>query len=146
MWRRSAAVKDRALPPPGSYGEDQTGVVLAGAFYILCRGRPAAPAIDNDVRAMQSLIILVDSVIGLYVWLLIASVVISWLVAFKVVNTSNRFVYQVGDFLYRITEPALRPIRRFVPSIGGIDISPVLLILLLFFVRNLLKELFYGIR
>src|SRR3546814_17111122 len=69
-----------------------------------------------------------------------SSDLLSWLVAFNVVNTSNRFVYAIGDFLYRITEPALRPIRRVLPNLGGIDISPVLLILLLVFVRNLLWE------
>jgi YggT family protein len=69
---------------------------------------------------------------------LVASAILSWLVAFNVLNTSNRFVYMVGDFLYRITEPALRPIRRFVPSLGGVDISPVVLILLLVFLRDFL--------
>lgn len=89
---------------------------------------------------MQSLIILIDMVLNLYMWLLIASAILSWLVAFNVINTRNRFVYAVGDFLYRITEPALRPIRRVLPSFGGIDLSPVVLILLLIFLRNLLWE------
>ena len=78
--------------------------------------------------------------INIYTWLVIAAVVMSWLVAFNVVNTSNRFVYVIGDFLYRITEPALRPIRRVIPAFGGIDISPVILILLLYFLRDLLYE------
>ncbi len=94
---------------------------------------------------MQSLLQLVDTVINLYIWALIISVVLSWLVAFNVVNTSNRFVYMVGDFLYRITEPALGRIRRFLPSLGGIDISPLVLILGLVFLRNLLFE-FAGSR
>jgi YggT family protein len=64
----------------------------------------------------------------------------SWLVAFNVLNTRNRFVYQVGDMLYRLTEPALRPIRRVLPNLGGIDLSPVVLILLLVFIRSLLFE------
>lgn len=92
---------------------------------------------------MKSLIILIDTVIGIYIWILIASAVLSWLVAFNVINTRNRAVYLIGDFLYRITEPALRPIRRFLPQIGGMDLSPVVLILLLIFVRNLLWE--YGV-
>jgi YggT family protein len=89
---------------------------------------------------MYALVLLISRAIDIYIWLLIASVILSWLVSFNVVNTSNRFVYVVGDFLYRITEPALRPIRRVIPAFGGIDISPVILILLLYFLRDLLYE------
>lgn len=90
---------------------------------------------------MYALLNLIDSLISLYIWLLIASVILSWLVNFNVINTRNRFVFLLGDFLYRITEPALRPIRNVLPDLGGIDISPVVLILLLFFARDLLFEL-----
>ncbi len=93
---------------------------------------------------MYALLNLIDSAISIYIWLLIGSVVLSWLVAFNVINTRNRFVYTLGDFLHRITEPALRPIRNVLPSLGGIDISPVILILLLYFVRDLLFELLAG--
>lgn len=89
---------------------------------------------------MHSFLLLLDTVIELYIWLVILSVVLSWLVTFNVVNTSNRFVAMVGESLYRVTEPALRPIRRVLPSLGGIDISPVVLILALIFLRNLLFE------
>lgn len=89
---------------------------------------------------MYSLLTLLDTVIHIYIWCLIISAVMSWLVAFNVINTRNRFVYSVGDFLYRITEPALRPIRNILPNLGGIDISPVILILLLFFVSSLLNN------
>ena len=89
---------------------------------------------------MQSLFLLIDTIIGLYIWLLIGSAVLSWLVVFNVVNTRNRAIIAIGDFLYRVTEPALRPIRRLMPNMGGIDISPVILILLLIFVRNLLAD------
>lgn len=89
---------------------------------------------------MTSLIMLIDAVLSIYIWLLIASAILSWLVAFNILNTSNRVVYAIGDFLYRITEPALRPIRRILPNLGGIDISPVVLILLLIFIRNLMWE------
>lgn len=89
---------------------------------------------------MQSLLALIDIVLELYVWLLIAWVIVSWLVAFDIINTRNRVVYLISDFLYRITEPALRPIRRVVPNLGGIDISPVVLILLIWFVRSLMRE------
>ena len=83
---------------------------------------------------------LINTVISLYIWVLIANAILSWLVAFNVVNTHNKIVYMIGDFLYRITEPVLRPIRRVVPDLGGIDISPIILILILFFLRDLLFE------
>ena len=90
---------------------------------------------------MRSILWLFDTVITLYVYILIASAILSWLVAFNVVNVRNPIVAQVGDFLYRITEPALRPIRSVLPNLGGIDISPIILILLLYFARMLLFEI-----
>ncbi len=87
---------------------------------------------------MNAIFWLIDNVIGLYITVVIIQVVLSWLVTFNVVNTRNRFVYLVGDLLFRLTEPALGPIRRMLPSLGGIDISPVVLILLLYFLRVLL--------
>ena len=89
---------------------------------------------------MNSLLYLVDTVINLFVWALIIHIILTWLVSFNVVNTRNRFVYTVGNFLYRLTEPVLRPIRQFMPNLGGLDISPVVLILGLWFVNNLLHE------
>lgn len=83
-------------------------------------------------------------VIDLYIWVLIFSAVMSWLIAFSVINTSNRLVYTVADFLYRVTEPALRPIRRFIPNLGGVDISPVALILLLWFVGNVFVRIKFA--
>ena len=91
---------------------------------------------------MYAFLSLVSTVISIYVWLLIAQAVLSWLVAFGIVNRYNRVVATIGDFLWRVTEPLLRPIRRVLPDLGGIDISPVILILLLWFVRNLLFEYF----
>ena len=88
---------------------------------------------------MTAVLFLIDQVINIYIWMLIIWAIMSWLVAFNVINTSNRLVYTIGDFLNRITEPALRPIRRIVPNLGGIDISPMILILLLIFLRNLLQ-------
>ncbi len=90
---------------------------------------------------MYALCRLIDTVVSIYIWLLIASVVLSWLVAFNVLNTHNRAVWQVGEFLHRITEPLLAPIRNFLPSFGGLDISPIVLILALYFVRDLAFEL-----
>lgn len=89
---------------------------------------------------MSALLWLILQVINIFVWLIILQVVLSWLIAFNVINTSNRFVYMVGDFLYRITEPVMRPIRRILPNLGGIDLSPLVLLLLLFFAQRLLVE------
>jgi YggT family protein len=85
---------------------------------------------------MEPIIELIETLITLYIWVLIIGAVLSWLVAFNVVNTRNRFVYTVGDMCYRLTDPALRPIRRMLPNLGGMDISPVILILLLWLVRR----------
>jgi YggT family protein len=87
---------------------------------------------------MNPFLWLIDTVITLYIWILIAAAVLSWLIAFNVVNTRNSVVAAIGDFLYRVTEPALRPIRSVLPHLGGIDISPVILILGLLFLRNLI--------
>lgn len=88
---------------------------------------------------------LISTLIELYIWVIIIGAVLSWLVAFNVVNRHNRFVYMVGDFTYRLTEPALRPIRNVLPSFGGIDISPLLLILLLIVAQKLLAGLYASL-
>ncbi|MGH7046025.1 MAG: YggT family protein [Stellaceae bacterium] len=100
----------------------------------------AATATAEVSPLMYALLSLVNTVITIYIWLLIIQAVLSWLVAFGVVNRHNRAVAMAGDFLWRITEPLLRPIRRFLPDLGGIDISPVILILLLYFADNLMFE------
>jgi YggT family protein len=87
-----------------------------------------------------ALLNLISTVITIYIWLLIAQAVLSWLLAFGVVNRYNRAVTSIGDFLWRITEPLLRPIRSVLPDLGGIDISPVILILVLYFLRDLMFE------
>ena len=79
--------------------------------------------------------------IDLYIWLVIIGAILSWLVAFNVINTTNQLVYLILDFLYRITEPALRKIKRFLPNLGGIDISPVILILGLIFIQMVLANM-----
>ena len=84
---------------------------------------------------MRALFLVIDIALQLYVWLLIAAAVLSWLVAFNVVNTRNQFVAMIGNFLYGITEPVLRPIRNMLPAMGGIDISPIILILIIIFIR-----------
>jgi len=89
---------------------------------------------------MQSLLELILIIIQLYIYAIIISIVISWLYQFNVINTNNRFANIISNFFYRVTEPLLTPIRRRVPNLGGIDISPMILILGIFFLRNLLIE------
>jgi YggT family protein len=87
---------------------------------------------------------IISTVIQLYIWIIIVGAILTWLVAFKVVNTGNRAIYTVGDICYRLTEPALRPIRNFMPNLGGIDLAPVVLILGLIFLRDVLGRIVYG--
>ena len=94
---------------------------------------------------MNPFLWLILTIIDIYIWLLIASAVLSWLVAFNVVNTRNPIVANIGEFLYRITEPALRPIRNMLPNLGGIDVSPVILIILLLFLKQLVVWLYVQI-
>ena len=91
---------------------------------------------------MKSIFTLLDNIITIYLWIIIINAVLSWLVAFNVLNTQNRFVFSVLDATYKMTDPALNRIRRFIPTFGSIDISPVILILLLMFLRNLIFEVF----
>jgi YggT family protein len=92
------------------------------------------------MRAVLDLVLLV---LHLYTWVVIASAVFSWLYAFNIVNPRNQFVAMVGRALYQLTEPMLRPIRRFVPSFGGLDISPVILLLLIFLIERLIAYYLY---
>lgn len=87
---------------------------------------------------MLALIQTIVLALDLYWWIIIASAIFSWLYAFNVINSRNQFVGAIGNFLFRVTEPALRPIRKVLPDLGGIDISPIVLLLILFFVRQLL--------
>ena len=91
---------------------------------------------------MKSIFVLLDSIITIYLWIIIVNAILSWLVAFKVLNTQNRFVFSILNVTYKLTDPALNKLRRFIPMFGSIDISPVILILLLMFLRNLIFEVF----
>ena len=91
---------------------------------------------------MKSIFILLDSIITIYLWIIIINAILSWLVAFNILNTQNRFVFSVLDATYKMTNPALNKIRRFIPTFGSLDISPVILILLLMFLRNVIFEIF----
>lgn len=92
---------------------------------------------------MLALFQTIDLALNLFVWVLIASAIFSWLYAFNVINSRNQFVNAIGSFLYNITEPVLRPIRRILPNLGGIDISPVILLLIIFFIRSFMWNTLY---
>jgi len=94
---------------------------------------------------LDPLISILIVALNFYVWLVIGSAILSWLVHFGVINTRNQFVAMLGEFLWRITEPALRPIRRFMPNLGGIDISPIILILIIYFIQMVLQRLLVSL-
>ena len=96
----------------------------------------------GKTRKMKSVFILIDSLFQLYLWIVIINAILGWLVTFNIINTSNRFIYSLIEFSYRLTEPVLRKIRMVLPIIVSIDFSPVVLVLGLIFIRNLIFELF----
>jgi YggT family protein len=94
---------------------------------------------------MNSILILFNAIVRLYIWVLIINAAASWLVAFNIINTSNRFVYSVLEISHKLTDPPLRFIRGFMPNLGTVDISPIVLILVLIFLRNFINEIFYKL-
>jgi len=92
---------------------------------------------------MRAILDVILIALQLYVWLLILAAILSWLLAFNVVNARNQFVSMVWNFLYQITEPVLRPIRNILPNLGGIDISPIILILLIFLIQRVIALYIY---
>lgn len=97
------------------------------------------------MNTLLVLLQLLDIICELLIWGLIGWAILSWLIAFNVVNTRNQFVAGVWDFLYRVTEPALRPIRNLLPNLGGIDISPIILLLIIFFIERLIVYYLYPL-
>ena len=94
---------------------------------------------------MNSILALFNEIVGLYIWVLVINAAASWLVAFNIINTSNRFVYSVLEISYKLTDPPLRYIRGFMPNLGTVDISPIVFILALVFLRNFINEIFYKV-
>jgi len=121
---------------PGRAGRIGRGGVGASGLAASAVSGYISPT-QKETR-MLALIQTIVLALDLYWWIIIASAVFSWLYAFNVINPRNQFVGTIGNFLFRITEPALRPIRRVLPDLGGIDISPIILLLVLFFVRQFL--------
>jgi YggT family protein len=112
-----------------------------GLFRVI---RPANfPPPRTGGIPMRAVLDIVLLILQIYIWLLIAAAILSWLIAFNVVNTRNQAVHMIGDMLYRLTEPLLRPIRSMLPNLGGIDISPVILILIILFLENVIIRYIY---
>lgn len=128
-----------AGPPPVDCGS--TGTNGSRKTTYASASREIRGSIEHD---MMSLVILIDTVLDLYMWVFIISAVLSWLIAFNMINTYNRFIAVVLDVLQRLTEPILRPIRRVVPIMGGLDLSPMVAILGIYFLRLLLREYLLG--
>jgi YggT family protein len=91
------------------------------------------------MASMRALFLVIDLALELYIWIVIAAAIFSWLVAFHVVNTRNQAIAMVGEFLYRITEPVLRPIRNVLPNLGGLDLSPVVLFFIIIFIEKVIQ-------
>ena len=83
--------------------------------------------------------------LNIYIWILIANAIFSWLYAFNVINTRNQFVNMIGRALYQMTEPVLRPIRRFMPDLGGVDISPIILVLIIYLIQQIVIYYLYPL-
>ncbi|MCA9171624.1 MAG: YggT family protein [Planctomycetales bacterium] len=109
-----------------------------GATALAARAANGYMSASPTENLMLALLKTIDFAIGIYWWILIGSAIFSWLYAFNVVNSRNQFVGMIGDFLFRATEPVLRPIRRILPDLGGIDISPIIVLLILYFLREFL--------
>ena len=92
---------------------------------------------------MRALFFVLDQALWFYFYLVFAAVIMSWLIAFNVVNTRNQFVSSVAEFLYRITEPLLAPIRSVMPNLGGLDISPIILILIIMLIQRVISYYIY---
>ncbi len=102
-------------------------------------------SVNNELETvmagiLQAIFLIIDVALNLYWYVIIASAIFSWLYAFNVINSNNQFVNQLGAFFYNATEPALRPIRRFLPNLGGIDISPIILLLIIIFIQAILNN------
>jgi len=123
-------------PPLG--GRRETCQRAKPPFLDGAEAQGAGPRMDVILGPLIDVVLIA---INLFIWAVIISAILSWLVAFNVVNPANQVVSTIGDFLHRLTEPALRPIRSILPDLGGIDISPIVLILILYFLQGVLAGL-----
>src|SRR6478736_152619 len=118
-------------------------IACAGSFSAMAKSFRVTSLKTTRGMSMRAVLDVVMLALNICTWLLIISAVLSWLIAFNVVNTRNQFVSSVWDFLYRVTEPVLRPIRNMLPNLGGIDISPIILLLIIFFIERVIERYLY---
>src|ERR1700726_1549243 len=115
----------------------------------MLRNRPAIARFRAQIwsvhQMIRTLFWLLDELLSLYIWAVILAAVFSMLVSFGVLDTRNRVVWTIGDFLYRVTEPALRPIRNMLPNFGGVDLSPLVLILIIWVLQAVLTKVYFAI-
>src|SRR5258708_6585247 len=152
-FKRPGSKRRHLQSPPTASQERQKSrfsASFAGNFPCLQEAEPIFTTQSNPRRPppaskpiMRAILDIVLIVLDLYVWLLIASAILSWLIAFNVVNTRNQFVSSVAEFLYRITEPLLAPIRSVMPNLGGLDISPIILILIIMLIQRVITYYIY---
>jgi YggT family protein len=107
-----------------------------GLFTATNTAKPARNRFATWGKGMLELLQFISYVLTLYMYVVVAMAIMSWLIAFNVVNTRNQIVHMIAELLYRLTEPALRPIRNMLPNLGGIDISPVILFLIIIFIQS----------
>jgi YggT family protein len=110
-------------------------------------GRPGkcahhSPREEIDMRPILDVILIL---LDMYMYVVIAAVILSWLIAFNVINTRNQIVAMIADFLYRVTEPVFRPIRNFLPNLGGIDFSPLIVLLIIYVIRRYISDYIYPL-
>lgn len=94
---------------------------------------------------MRPILDVIIFLLDFYVYVIIAAVILSWLIAFNVINTRNQIVAMISDFLYRITEPVFRPVRNFLPNLGGIDFSPLVVLLVIYVIRRYIADYIYPL-
>jgi YggT family protein len=118
-----------------NYPARKAGLICAGLAPLSRNGYMSRCHAEAGMLALiQTIVMALD----IYWWIIIGAAIFSWLYAFNVVNPRNEFVGMIGNMLFRLTDPALRPIRRYLPDLGGIDISPIILLLVIFFIRQFL--------
>ncbi len=130
-YRLGTANSARIAPAPATFPHPDKPLFVTGRIGVLAMGNP--------------FLWLISELIWIYIYILIASAILSWLIAFNVVNTRNDIVRSISYFLYAVTEPVLRPIRRVLPDLGGIDISPVILMIGLIFLDKLIIWLYFQL-
>jgi YggT family protein len=94
---------------------------------------------------MRPILDVILILLDMYMYVVIAAVILSWLIAFNVINTRNQIVAMIADFLYRVTEPVFRPIRNFLPNLGGIDFSPLIVLLIIYVIRRYISDYIYPL-